>query len=283
MRSVFLRYPNGKAKAVTLSYDDGVREDIRLSDIISAHGLKCTFNYNTAQKHYSLSDDEVREYVLSRGHEIALHGANHRANGNLRPIEGIKDMLECRLALEKRFGIIVRGCAYPDTGITRFTNNADYKTIKNYLSELDIVYSRTLGGDNNSFELPNDFHAWMPTAHHGNPKINEYIDEFLNMDLSTKTYHAIRSPKLFYLWGHSYEFEDNKNWDLLESIAEKLGDKEDIWYATNMEIYDYVTAYYSLVYSADGSLVFNPSLHTIWFDVDGKLYSIKPGETIKID
>ena len=35
MRSVFLRYPGGAAKAVTFSYDDGVRQDRRLAGIFA--------------------------------------------------------------------------------------------------------------------------------------------------------------------------------------------------------------------------------------------------------
>lgn len=84
------------------------------------------------------------------------------------------------------------------------------------------------------------------------------------------------------MWGHSYEFERDNNWNLLDEICEKLSGKDDIWYATNGEIYDYVEAYNSLSYSADGTIIYNPTLFEIWFDVDGKLYSIKPGETLKI-
>ena len=42
-----------------------------------------------------------------------------------------------------------------------------------------------------------------------------------------------------------------------------------------MEIYDYVTAYHSLIYSADGTRVYNPTLHEIRFDTDSKLSSVK--------
>ncbi|MEE1043747.1 MAG: hypothetical protein UH854_07255, partial [Clostridia bacterium] len=90
-------------------------------------------------------------------------------------------------------------------------------------------------------------------------------------------------PRLFYMWGHSFEFDNKNNWDLLDKICEKLGGHDDIWYATNIEICEYVKAYNSLVYSADASVVYNPTLYTIWFESDGKLYSIKPGETIHID
>ena len=49
-----------------------------------------------------------------------------------------------------------------------------------------------------------------------------------------------------------------------------------------MEIYNYVEAYRSLIYSADGMRVYNPTLLEIFFDVDGKLYSIKSGETLRL-
>jgi hypothetical protein len=68
----------------------------------------------------------------------------------------------------------------------------------------------------------------------------------------------------------------------LDDICARLGGKEDVWYATNMEIYDYVTAYHSLIYSADGRMVYNPTLKTVWFDQDGRLYSVAPGETINV-
>jgi hypothetical protein len=184
--------------------------------------------------------------------------------------------------MEEEFGFIIRGMAYPDTGITVMNNGANYENIKHYLSDLDIVYSRTLRGDNNEFCLPQDWHQWMPTAHHINPLLFEYIDEFLNLDMSTKTYHARRYPRLFYICGHSFEFARDNNWERLDEICEKLSGKDEIWYATNMEIYEYTKAYESLVYSADGHTIYNPTLFEIWFDVDGKIYKIASGETIKI-
>lgn len=285
MRYQFLRFPNGKSKAVTLSYDDGIAQDIRFSELLNKYNMKCTFNLNSESLHKKngLKKEDVIQYILNKGHEISVHGSNHRAEGTLRPIEGIQDVLNCRLELEDRYDIIIRGMAYPDSGITYFTNNTNYETVKNYLKELDIVYARTLGGDNNSFSLPMDWHAWMPTAHHNNAKIFEYIEEFLNIDLDDpKSYGAKRFPRLFYLWGHSYEFDHKDNWNHIENICAKLSRKDDTWYATNMEIYNYVTAYNSLVYSADGMRIYNPSLYDIWLDIDRTIYCIKSGETIKL-
>lgn len=280
MMSVFLRYPGGKAKAVTFSYDDGVPSDKRFAETLDRYGMKATFNFTARADGFT--SEEIKAYFLSKGHEIAVHGAFHRANGNLRPIEGIRDVLDCRLYLEERCGQMVRGMAYPDSGITQMGNFTTYERIKHYLTDLDIVYARTLGADNDSFMLPSDFHAWMPTAHHNNPHLFEYIEKFLSLDISTKAYHARRVPRLFYIWGHSYEFERDNNWERLEDICRAFSKSDELWYATNMEIYEYVEAYKSLVHSADGHTLYNPTLHTVWLDADGTLYSIKSGETVRI-
>ena len=283
MRSIFMRYPEGKTKALTFSYDDGVPQDRRLAEIFDKYGMKATFNFNCEYiREQSFTKEEIKKYFLSKGHEIAIHGANHRANGNLRPIEGIRDVLDCRLVLEENWECIIRGMAYPDSGITQMGNFGTYEMVKHYLVELDIAYSRTLGGDNNSFMLPEDFYAWMPSAHHNNPRIMEFIDEFLELDISTKAYHARRVPRLLYIWGHSFEFDRNNNWDHIDAICKKLANNDEIWYATNIEIYDYVEAYKSLKYSANGHRIYNPTLLTIYLDVDGELYNIRSGEYIYI-
>ena len=87
---------------------------------------------------------------------------------------------------------------------------------------------------------------------------------------------------LFYLWGHSYEFDNNDNWQVIEEFAKKIGGREDIWYATNGEIYEYVTAYDNLRWSADGTLVHNPSSIDVYLDNHGKQVVVKSGETVKI-
>lgn len=284
MRYRFLRFPGGKAKAVTWSYDDGCREDIRFAQTMDRYGMKCTFNINSGMMGGTegvgrLTAGEIKEHLIDAGHEIAVHGLMHRAPGAVRAIDGIRDVLDCRLGLEKTFGMIIRGMAYPDSGIRNMQNGASYENIRRYLQDLDITYARSLGGDNDLFRLPDDWYAWMPTAHHSNPQLPEWADKFTAMDIGSM-YSASRFPRLFYVWGHSYEFERNGNWELLDLLCEKLAGRDDIWYATNGEIREYVRAYDSLVFSADGTKIYNPTLLTVWFDLDGKLYEIRSGETL---
>jgi hypothetical protein len=88
------------------------------------------------------------------------------------------------------------------------------------------------------------------------------------------------APQLFYLWGHSFELEKDNNWDRIEEISAKISGKDDIWYANNIDIYNYVKAYESLVFSADMTKVYNPSAIEVFFILNGRSYSIKPAQTI---
>ena len=276
MKYNFLRYPEGKTKAVTFSYDDGTVHDKRFSDTITPYGIKCTFNLCKG----GWDKEDADKYMFSRGHEIAIHGYNHRGMDTLRPTEMIQEVLNCKMALEENYGRLIRGYAYPDRAIRRDEHPDMYKKVRSVFEELDIAYCRTLGAPNEGFLLPQDFYIWLPTCHHG--RALEFVDNFLDVDVQS-LYIARRDPRLFYMWGHSYEFANNDNWELLDKICEKLGNRDDIWYATNMEIYEYVNAYHSLKYSSNGKMVYNPTHVTVWFDIDGKLYKIEPAQTLIIE
>ena len=89
MSGIFMRFPGGRKKALTLSYDDGVEQDRRLMQIMDAHGLKGTFNLNSGeyaaegtvypkgQIHRRMSEKEVTELYAGSGHEVAVHGLTH--------------------------------------------------------------------------------------------------------------------------------------------------------------------------------------------------------------
>lgn len=282
-KTIFMRFPQGKAKAVTFSYDDGILQDLRLVSIFDKYQIKGTFNFtNYSPIFKECSDEQIRDTFLSKGHEIAVHGAFHKANGIHRPIEGISDVLNCRLLLEEKWNCIIRGMAYPDSGIRIINSGTSYETIRSYLKQLDIAYARTLGGTTYSYELPDDWYAWMPTMHHDDPEIMERIEEFLALDISPQAYCRGRRSRLLYIWGHSYEFDRNDNWEHIEKICEKLSGNNELWFATNIEIYNYIQAYDRLQYSANGTLIYNPTLIPIWLDIDGEISCISPGETLSI-
>lgn len=274
MGMLIMRYPGGRSKALTLSYDDGIFEDIRLIDIMSRHGLKGTFNVNSAPAKQAtghrerLTWDQMCALYPASGNEVALHAWTHPHLEEMTAPQITYDVIRNRAELEQHFGKIIRGMAYP------FGTYND--EVVNCLRACGIAYSRTVRSTG-GFDLPTDWLRLPATCHHNDPHLMELADRFLTMG------RRMQDPcLLFYLWGHSYEFTINDNWDRIEKFAEKMGGRDDIWYATNIEIYDYVQAYRSLRFSADGTMVENPTTTDVDVTYNGKDVHIPSGATMHL-
>lgn len=279
---MYMRFPEGRTKALTFSYDDGVEQDIRLMEIFNKNKLKGTFNLNGSNL-----IPEDREYApgqfqrplghkraleayggeLGKNHEIALHCYTHpfldRLHENMATYEVMKD----REFLENMFGRIVRGCAYP----MGTTNDMAAKVLRT----CGVAYARTVVSKHD-FAIPTDWLKMNATCHHNDPELFNLADKFLS---GTPDYW--NTPWLFYVWGHAYEFDIAQNWDRIEQFCEKMSGHDDVWYATNIEIYDYVQAYNSLLFSVEGKIVKNPSAIPVWFSYADMEIKVEPGETKK--
>jgi len=267
---------DGKRKVLTFSYDDGNTQDIRLIEILNRYGLKGTFNVNTGlflndasqrDGEGKLTWNEAEELFNNSGHEVAVHTLTHPWIASLKSHEAIKEITEDRKNIEKHFCSLGKGMAYPYGCYSDETLEV--------LKLCGIVYSRTTKSTH-SFIFPENWLELHPTCHHNDAGLMALADKFINDDPRWGICN------MFYVWGHSYEFDRNDNWDLIEKFAEKISGKEDIWYATNIEIYDYVKAYERLEASADNTIVCNPSAVPVWFFENGNTYKIEPGEKLII-
>ena len=276
-------FPEGKRKALTLSYDDGVEQDIRLIETLDRYGIKATFNLNSkyyeadertypaGQVHRPLGKNRALEVycaAIKNGHEVAVHGYTHPFWEQLPSNVMAYDIIRDRERLEELFGGIIRGAAYP------YGTHSDETAA--VLATCGIAYCRTTGATG-KFDLPKEWLKLPSTCHHNDPRLVELTKKFVSGAPAKN-----RDPWLFYLWGHSYEFEGNNNWEVIERFCEEIGNKDDIWYASNIAIYDYIAAYKSLRYSLRGDCIYNPTAISVWVDRDGKVYEIKPGELLKI-
>ena len=225
----------GKMKAITFSYDDGVTQDIRFIDLLNKYGLKCTFNLNSglfgkagiikrqAQRisHYKIHPEDVK-YVYG-GHEVAVHTLTHPNLTECDDQEVIRQVEDDRLRLSEIVGYEVIGMAYPCGGV----NNDDRVAglIKNHTG---VKYSRTITASN-CFDLQENLFRFNPTAHMDFDKVMSLGRDFIEMKTET--------PKVFYVWGHSYEMDFEADyWAKLEKFFKLISHKEDIFYGTNREI-----------------------------------------------
>lgn len=268
-----LRFPGFRRHALTFSYDDGTVFDKRLVEIFDKYGVKGTFNLNTGNmgEGRRLTAEECHELFANSPHEVAVHGVKHLSLAEVSPAEATGDVLLDRLELERQYGVLVRGMAY--------ANGSYNDKVTEILENCGIVYSRTTKSTY-SFDIPTDWLTLHPTCHHRDARLDELADTFLDNTASPNRWR--NRPKLFYVWGHSYEFNDNDNWELIEGFCEKVGGKDYVWYATNIEIYDYIKAYDALMFSADGGTVYNPSGIDIYTYYGGKNTLVPAGKTVKI-
>ena len=269
MSYCFLCFPNFKRKALTVSYDDGVTADERLVEIFNKYQIKGTFNLNSglfSQAELGRIDlERALSLYLPNGHEVAAHGFKHLRLTDLGAAAAADEILTDVKNLETVFGVPIIGMAYA-------WGDYDGSAVE-ILKCSGIKYARTTH-PTESFLLPKDWLRLEPTCHHTNPKLMELARRFVEEPAPSYPWGA---PWLFYLWGHSYEFDDNKNWGLLEEFCRYVSERNDVWYATNGEIYRYVQAYDRLEFSACGNFVYNPSAQDVYIEYFGRKYCVRAG------
>lgn len=263
LKTIYTCFPGGRHKALTFSYDDGREEDRRLVELFNRHGLKGTFNLNSG----IVNDPQripLEEYAaLYRGHEIACHTSRHPTISRCPMEQVARQILKDRMVLEEITGAPVRGLAYP--------NGSYSQKIMELLPMLGIRYARvvpTTGG----FELPGNWFEWAGTCHH-NQDLLKKGEDFLAR-------HKTQYLNLMYVWGHSYEFTTHNNWQVIEDFCAMVAEHEEIWYATNIEIVDYMEAADRLQFTAAGDKVFNPSAASLWLEVDGQKVEVPGGALV---
>lgn len=226
-------FPGNKRKALTFSFDDGVTQDRRLIKLFDKYGFKCTWNLNSLSfdfpgkieyqgktaTHDKISIYEVKS--LYEGHEVAVHTLYH-PDLCKESDDSIRINVEAdRIILEKLVGYPIIGMAYP-------FGTVDDRVAKIIRENTPIKYSRTVWATYN-FDRQDDLLKFRPTVHCLDfDNLSRLIDEFINL--------KPEEDKIFYIWGHAYEFDFDDTWDKFEELIKKLANRDDIFYGTNKEV-----------------------------------------------
>lgn len=261
-------FTDGKKRCVTLSYDDGVIQDIRLVKLMNQYGLKGTFNLNTGlQGQIKFRDGidnsrlDLKEYKsLYKGHEISLHTEYH-PHLELLPYDRIVEEIRVnRKKLKKIFKLKrIPGFAYPFGTY----NDVVLKTLK----DENVLYGRTVLSTY-AFDEPKDYLVWNPTISHRDPKLFKTLDIFV---------HTEQELPVFYLWGHSYEFENQNNWEIIEKFAKMVSEDNSIAFLCNLDVVEYLQAMKKVEITEQ--TIVNPTDKSLWFDVDGKIIEVQANST----
>ena len=273
-------FPEGKTKALILSFDDGMVADRRLVKLMNDFGLKGTFHLNSNRldtKGY-LTKGEIKN--LFTGHEVSVHSANHPGLTGMSKIDIVYEVVEDRKELEKLTGHTVRGMAYP------FGSYDDL--VVEAINGIGIEYARTVG-DTYNFSIPKNFLIWHPSIHQfGKAYFKPNDTENDKKELASfyklvGDFQKSDALALLDVWGHSWENDgDGDRWAEMENFFKLVANRKDINYTTQIDLVDYINAYRNLKFSVDKKIVKNLSSVDVFFKIDGKTYKIPAGGEITI-
>ena len=267
-------YPEGKKKAFNVSYDDGVLQDVRFVNMMNRYGLKGTFNLNyelmcqefewvheSGMNVKRLSKSEV--VALYQGHEIASHSLTHPSLDQLSD-EAIRyELGHDKWCLSQLFGCEIVGFGVP----------FDYydERIAGFAKWLGFEYVRT-SEESYSYLPPENPYFWAAGTYHVMPGFKSFVEGFFDAD---------EELALCQIVGHSYDLDVYDMWDYMEWYLCKISEDPEILSMTNGELVRYLTAMKSV--EIEDGYIKNHSDQRLWFDVDGEILSLVPGEIYIFD
>jgi hypothetical protein len=164
--------------------------------------------------------------------------------------------------LEAVFGREVAGFAVPfdyyDDRIARCAEKCGFE----YARTSDVTLSYT---------PCRDWYHWKTGVYHVMPELMPYVEGFL------KTNEELA---LCQIVGHSYDLFTENLWDTIESICANIGEHDEIWKCTHLELIRYLKAMEQAEVS--DTEIKNYSGLKLWFAVDGNTISLNPGQIIKL-
>ena len=216
-----------------------------------------------------MSAAEVAE--LYKGHEVAIHTATHPHLPMLDASQMAYEILDDRRALEDLVGYPVRGMALPFGSYNQ--------KVLDMMRTLGVAYCRATGNAVDQSFPPADPMFWQATMHMFGKINDQTLPEKFKAWLENW-----RRTDVFFVWGHTYEFETpTPRWDDLEKLFRPLAGHADVWYCTNIELFDYEAARNRMVIAANKRSAYNPSGMTVTLTVDGKPVDVPPGQTVAIE
>lgn len=266
-------YPGGKKKAFNITYDDGVLQDRRFVQLLNRFCIPATFHLNSAlmdppftwvhENGQAITRLTPKEAIqLYAGHEIASHSLTHPDFTGLPKGEILRQMQVDKQNLQQLFGCEIAGFGVP----------FDYygPEAVDAARECGFSYGRN-SGQTLCYDPPFDYFDWAVGVYHLNPAFDTYIDGFFKTD---------QPLALCQIVGHSYDLDVYQMWDKMESLLKRVSQDDTIACLTHKQLVDYLKAMRTSWVS--DTLIVNRGSKELWFEIDGKVQTVKPGEKIEI-
>lgn len=274
-------YPGGKTKALTMSFDDGRIFDRDLIKMFNKYGIKGTFHLISSRLGSDgyVKSEEIKE--LYAGHEISLHTHTHPTIAYMPRRRIDYEITENKRILERIAGREICGLSYP---MGSFGDN-----VTGVMKNAGVLYGRTTLSTG-TFALPKNFYEWHPTIHYSRGTQRWSKNLVISRSLLTEKANEFaeyfdwqRNMPIMQVWGHSYELDDNDDWDVMENFCKYISTINTVWFATNIEVADYVNALKQLRFTQECDTVYNPTAIDVWIGVNDKPVKVPGGKRIQLE
>ncbi len=263
-------YPQFKSKALVLSYDDGVEQDVRLVKLLNKYDLKGTFNLNSQLSRQQFvwtheCGQPIRRLPLQAvsklysGHEVTSHSLTHPYMIGLTKQELRRQMLDDKQNLEKVLNKPVVGFAVPfdvcDEAVCKCAPDFGFEYVR-------------ISAESMTFDSNIEFFRWKPTIFHLNPYFDQVVGEFLQCD---------QELALCTIVGHSYDLDVCNMWQDIEEIFARLSFNTNIISMCATDCSRYLNAMRQI--HIDDDRLTNTSATKLYFNIDGRNVCLAPNET----
>lgn len=233
----------GKGVVVTTSWDDGHRLDLKMAKLLKKYHLPGTFYVAPRNREFSAQDllNEAEVKALAQEFEIGGHTLTHPRLATLVPAGAEAEIVAGKKHLENWVGKEIQSFCYPGGNYTQ--------TNLRQVREAGFVMARTVERyafftGNKPYEMATTLHAydhWLDLWQIFKfVKFNPFtfLKVFRRWDLIAMMMfdRVCREGGMFHLWGHSWEIDQNGDWDRLERVFKYISGKAEVSYVNNSEL-----------------------------------------------
>ena len=233
---------------ITTSWDDGHKLDFKLAKLLKKYGIKGTFYIAPKNREFRkedlLSEEGIKK--LNDDFEIGAHTMTHPKLTKISGSEATVEIADSKKYLERVINDQVYCFCYP--------NGKYNEEIIKLVAKAGFYYSRTMGKF--EFDLPKNLLSagttleayrnsllTLPFDYLKILKFSKFnlIESIKNLQweyLAKKTFDYVKKyGGIYHLWGHSWVIEKSNDWEKIERVLSYIGNKEDVKYCTNYELY----------------------------------------------
>jgi peptidoglycan/xylan/chitin deacetylase (PgdA/CDA1 family) len=232
---------------VTTSWDDGHQLDTKMAAFLADHGFRGTFYVSPRSREIPperrISEPSLID--LSCHFEVGCHTLTHPHLTRLSAAEAAGEITDGKRAVEDVIGRTVSSFCYPygayDRSHVEMVRAAGFRVGRS-------TRRFSVAASPDPLQMATTTHAarykrdgWRAARRTASAR--KAIRLWRDWDALARTVfeEAFTGGGVIHIWGHSWEVEENDDWQRLSTLLHELGARDDVTMVTNAELGDRLT------------------------------------------